>query len=89
MFAWRLRPGHTENWNLYHLSERLRMRGWLVPAYPLPDDLADVTVQRVVVRNGLSRNLAQSLLQDVRTEVSYLDALTAPLPTGQRPGFHH
>ena len=90
VFAWRLRAGHTGNWNLYHLSERLRTRGWLVPAYPMPDDLADVTVQRIVVRNGLSLDLATALLADLRSDVAYLDALSAPMPTeGQHPGFHH
>jgi glutamate decarboxylase len=90
VFAWRLKPGHTENWNLYHLSDRLRMKGWLVPAYPMPDDLADLTVQRVVVRNGVSRGLAEDLLADIRTETAWLDALTTPMPAaGLRSGFHH
>jgi glutamate decarboxylase len=90
VFAWRLKPGHTDRWNLYHLSDRLRGRGWLVPAYPMPADLQDVTVQRVVVRNGLSRDLAEAFLADLRAEVDYLDALSAPMPAAApRPGFHH
>jgi len=90
VFAWQLTPGHTENWNLYHLSDRLRMKGWLVPAYPMPDDLSDLTVQRIVVRNGVSRELADDLLADIRTETAWLDGLTSPMPSeGQRSGFHH
>ncbi|MGN7704727.1 glutamate decarboxylase [Cellulosimicrobium sp. 22601] len=90
VFAWRLRPGHTENWDLYHLSDRLRMKGWLVPAYPMPDDLADLTVQRIVVRNGVSRDLADDLLEDIRVETAWLDGLTSPMPAeGRRSGFHH
>ena len=42
VFAWQLTPGHTDKWNLYHLSERLRLKGWLIPAYPMPDDLTDI-----------------------------------------------
>lgn len=80
VFAWRLRAGHTENWDLYDLSDRLRMRGWLVPAYPMPDDLAETTVQRIVVRNGLTMDLADALLDVIREETAYLDALTSPLP---------
>ena len=90
VFAWRLaqRPGRC--WELHDLSDRLRMRGWLVPTYPLPDDLADVLVQRVVVRNGFSHDLAQAFLEDLRTEVGYLNALTAPMPSAARQsGFHH
>lgn len=90
VFAWQLKPGHTENWNLYHLSDRLRMRGWLVPAYPLPADLTDVTLQRIVVRNGLSMDLAGVLLADIQAEVAYLEALESPMPIhGQVASFHH
>ncbi|MBO9556861.1 MULTISPECIES: glutamate decarboxylase [Cellulomonas] len=90
VFAWRLREGHTTRWDLHHLSERLRTRGWLVPAYPMPADLEHVTVQRVVVRNGFSHDLAAAFLADLRAEVRYLDALTGPLPTeGRSSGFHH
>jgi glutamate decarboxylase len=90
VFAWRLKPGHTQNWTLYHLSARLRARGWLVPAYPMPDDLADMTVQRIVVRNGLSMDLAVSLLQVIEEETRFLDALSGPMPDDTvSTGFHH
>ena len=90
VFAWRLRDGHTANWNLYHLSDKLRMRGWLVPAYPMPAGLADITVQRVVVRNGLSHDLAEALITDIRAAIAYLDAVTGPMPPAdEQPGFHH
>ena len=90
VFAWQLTDGHTRNWNLHHLSERLRMSGWLVPAYPLPEGLSDITVQRIVVRNGFTRDLASSFLADLQKEVAYLDALTAPMPDGkQKQAFHH
>jgi len=82
--------GGSEHWNLYHLSDRLRLKGWLVPAYPMPADLESLTVQRIVVRNGLSMDLAISLMEDVRAEVDYLNNLSAPMPVeGQHPGFHH
>lgn len=90
VFAWQLRKGHTDKWTLYHLSERLRLKGWLVPAYPMPDDLSDLVVQRIVVRNGLSRNLAESLVSDIREAAGYLDALESPMPTeGQVTTFTH
>ncbi|WP_242616472.1 glutamate decarboxylase [Microterricola gilva] len=90
VFAWQLKPGHTDKWNLYHLSERLRLKGWLVPAYPMPDNLSNITVQRVVVRNGLSRNLAESLIEDIKEAVEYLDRLESPMPTeGLKASFTH
>ncbi len=90
VFAWELKPGHTDRWNLYHLQDRLRAKGWLVPAYPMPEDLTDLTVQRIVVRNGLSMDLAAELLADIENETAYLDALESPMPVeGQHPAFHH
>ncbi|MGS0562450.1 glutamate decarboxylase [Microbacterium aurugineum] len=90
VFAWRLKDGHTKNWTLYHLQDRLRMRGWLVPAYPMPADLEQITVQRIVVRNGLSMDLAADLLDAITAEVAHLDALTAPMPADHPDSaFHH
>ncbi|WP_315106545.1 glutamate decarboxylase [uncultured Microbacterium sp.] len=90
VFAWRLKDGHTDKWTLYHLQDRLRMRGWLVPAYPMPADLEDLTVQRIVVRNGLSMDLAAELLDAITAEVAHLDALTAPMPSDHPDSaFHH
>jgi glutamate decarboxylase len=53
-------------WNLYDLSDRLRMHGWQVPAYPLPDGAEEVTVQRVVCRADLTFNLAEAFVEDFR-----------------------
>jgi len=90
VFAWRLKPGFTGAWTLQHLSDRLRMAGWLVPAYPMPDGMKDLTVQRVVVRNGFTRDLAESFLRDLRTAVAFLSESPAPLPeAGEGGSFHH
>ncbi|MGN6425338.1 MAG: glutamate decarboxylase [Leifsonia sp.] len=87
--AWRLKDGYTDTWTLYDLSERLRARGWLVPAYPLPESLTAVTVQRAVVRNGLSRDLAGGLVDAISDGVGMLDRLDAPLPGPKAVPFHH
>ena len=89
VFAWRL--GSTErNWDLYDLADRLRMRGWLVPAYPMPAELTDMVVQRIVVRDDLSMDLAGYLLTAIEEEVAYLDALTTPLPNvAKKQAFAH
>jgi hypothetical protein len=90
VFAWRLAKGYTNNWDLYDLSNQLRERRWLVPAYPMPDDLADLTVQRIVVRNGLSMDLADRLLDSLRASVTFLDGLSGPMPRDARrtTSFH-
>jgi glutamate decarboxylase len=90
VFAWMLKEGYTDRWSLYDLSDRLRMHGWLVPAYPMPVHLTHITVQRIVVRKDLSLDLADKFLADLETEVAYLEALKSPMPDmGRRAGFHH
>ena len=82
--------GEIDKWTLYHLSERLRIKGWLVPAYPLSGELEGQTVMRIVCRDGLSRDLAEDLLHDIRDETEFLDSLDAPMPhPGIGPAFHH
>jgi len=91
VLAWRLSVSHPCHWDLYDLSNKLRESGWLVPAYPLPADLQDVTVMRIVVRNGLSMDLADLLLGDITAAVTFLDQLDGSMPrTGRETAtFHH
>jgi len=88
-FQLRSPAGYT----VFDLSERLRERGWLVPAYTFPANMQDTAVIRLVVRNGFSADLADALLADLRTQVDALtNAAAAPiplLPGKQRSGFAH
>lgn len=88
VFAWRLKPGRSRNWTLSDLSQTMRFYGWQVPAYPMPADLSDEWVMRVVVRAGVSRDLAGSLVADLQRAVAYLDSLRYPLQHIE-PGEHY
>jgi len=92
VFAWSLRDDPARRWDLHDLSDRLRLHGWLVPAYPMPADLTDLTVQRIVVRNGFGAQLADRLLEDIAAEVAHLDATNrggAAPARRRRSGFAH
>ncbi len=52
-------------YSVYEVSDFLRVRGWLVPAYTMPPALDHVAVLRIVVRNGFSRDLAGMLIEDL------------------------
>ena len=89
VFAWKLKDDHHGRWTLYNLSDRLRTRGWQVPAYPMPADLEEITVQRIVVRRGRLAG-ARDFLEDFRACIDYLEALEHPLPPEREgTGFHH
>jgi glutamate decarboxylase len=80
----------VDGYTVFDVSDRLRQRGWLVPAYTFPKNREDLSVIRVVCRNGFSHDLADLFLADVVRSTEYLDRLAAPLPThGVTPGFSH
>ena len=89
--SWRLRPGERVPFCLYDLADRLRVRGWQVPAYSMPPDREELVVQRVLVRNGVTRDLAASLLEDMRRALEHLVAhpATNPLTAEEATGYHH
>jgi len=72
VFAFRLRADVT-GYSVFDLSERLRMRGWQVPAYTFPENLTDMAVMRIVIRNGFSMDLANLLLDDLRLHLRILE----------------
>ncbi len=72
VFAFRLRD-EVDKYSVFDISERLRMRGWQVPAYTFPANLTDMSVMRIVIRNGFSMDLANLLLADFRTHLEILE----------------
>jgi glutamate decarboxylase len=60
--------------DVFDLSERLRLRGWVVPAYRMAADADSIAVLRVVVREGLSRDMADSLSSDIGDALAHLTA---------------
>ena len=61
VFAFALKPDVT-NYTVFDVSDRLRERGWLVPAYTFPANREDLAVLRIVVRAGMSYDMADLLL---------------------------
>ncbi len=93
VFCWKLKK--PTNFTVFDLSERLRYKGWLIPAYTLPENLTDVAVMRIVVKEGFTMELANMLLDDIKHILEHF----ASLPKGQKPetvekgkkrtSFHH
>jgi glutamate decarboxylase len=92
VLAFRVRDDDAP-FTVFDLSERLRSRGWLVPAYTFPVDLTDTAVLRVVIRNGFGQDLADAFLSDLDHHWRILAAhpsSNVPLaPQGKRQSFAH
>jgi glutamate decarboxylase len=92
VFAFKLRDSVT-SYSVYDLSERLRERGWQVPAYSFPEDLQDISVMRIVVKNGFSNDLASLLLEDLGRHLKFFEThpqqAPGPAERRKRQSFAH
>jgi glutamate decarboxylase len=88
---WQLKDDKEYNFNLFDLSDRLRTRGWQVPAYSLPANLEDVVVIRLMIRHGVSRDLGDLLVEDIKRALEYFEnhKISTSLNAKEASGFHH
>lgn len=87
--CYELVDGNKLTWDLYDLSDRLRMSGWQVPTYYLPKNFKDRTVQRIVIRADFSINLANEFLKDLITAIKHLSKTKNKTNTSKIKGFTH
>jgi glutamate decarboxylase len=59
--------------NVFHLSEKLRERGWIVPAYTLPANADDIAVLRMVVKESFSKDMVEMLFKDIINSIETLN----------------
>ncbi|MGH2892477.1 MAG: glutamate decarboxylase [Solirubrobacteraceae bacterium] len=81
VFAFTVNPD-VKNYTVFDVSDRLRERGWLVPAYTFPENRQDLSVLRVVVRAGMHKEMADELLEALAEKTKKLESLSAALPAG-------
>ena len=60
------------NFSVFHLSEKLREKGWIVPAYTLPANAEDIAVLRMVVKESFSKDMVEMLLSDIMESIEKL-----------------
>jgi glutamate decarboxylase len=89
VFAFTLGSGN-DNFTVFDVSNALRERGWLVPAYTFPENRTDLVALRVVVKRGFSHDMADMLVADLERQLPRLQRQAAPLHDGSgASGFHH
>jgi glutamate decarboxylase len=83
LFIWSLKEEYNKSakWTLYDLQAALQQSGWMVPAYTLPKNIDDIVVMRIVVRQGMSRDMADMLLRDIENAVAEFEKLQYPTPS--------
>lgn len=90
--CWKIKDGYdTKGYTLYDFADRLRSRGWQVPAYSLPANCEDLPIQRILVRHGVTMDLAALLLEDMQRCLEYFrdHPVTSPMSEDEAGGYHH
>lgn len=89
--AWKLKEGVDHGFTLFDLADRLRTRGWQVPAYTLPPNRQDLAIQRILVKHGFSRDLGSLLLKDYREALDHFNRhpVTAHISAEEGSSFKH
>ena len=90
--AWKLKKGAAVGgYTLYDFADRLRSRGWQVPAYSMPAHREDLVVQRILVRHGVSLDLASLLFEDIKRTLDHFEKhpVSKPLSEQEASGFNH
>lgn len=86
-----MKEGYNPGYNLFELSDRLRVRGWQVPAFTLTGEASHIVVMRVMVRQGFAADMAQLLLDDIKRAIDFLSrhAPAQHLKESEVPAFKH
>lgn len=89
--CWKIKKGEDPGFNLYDFADRLRNRGWQVPAYAMPANREDLVIQRILVRHGVSRDLGSLLIADMKRALDYFKQHRAiqSLTHEEAAGFSH
>ncbi|MCK5818335.1 MAG: glutamate decarboxylase [Psychromonas sp.] len=91
VFCWKLKPEavKTINFSLFDMADKLRERGWLIPAYPMPANRHELIVQRIVVKEGFSRDMADMLLKDMRRALEWFSTQPNYIAKNKGASFCH
>jgi glutamate decarboxylase len=89
--TWTLRDDARVTWTLFELADKLRSRGWQVPAYPLTGELSDRIVQRALIRMDVTRDAVRTLIRDLADAITFLERhpVSVPMTQEEAGSFHH
>ena len=72
LLAFKLKEGDDINFTVYDISAKLRRYGWQVPAYTLAKGCEEVSILRIVAKEGFSYDLASLLVQHIAEVIEEL-----------------
>ncbi len=64
---------YSAKYSLLELSHKLKEKGWIVPAYNLPEKAEKTEIMRIVVRENFTAEMAELLVNDIRDACNFFD----------------
>ncbi|MBI5681131.1 MAG: glutamate decarboxylase [Methanobacterium sp.] len=74
----------NSEFSAFQLSEKLREKGWIIPAYTLPANAQDVTVLRMVIKESFSRDMVDLLFEDIMGACKKLEKVYVEEPMKEK-----
>jgi glutamate decarboxylase len=89
--TWTMKNDPGVSWTLFELADKLRSRGWQVPAYPLTGELEHQIVQRALIRMDITRDEIEILVRDMAEAIDFLNKhpVSVPMTQEEAGNFHH
>lgn len=73
------------DFKVFQLSEKLREKGWIIPAYTLPEYAQDLEVLRMVIKENFGRDMFDSLLDDLMEAYESLEKKGIEIENRENP----
>jgi glutamate decarboxylase len=89
--CWKLKEGEKPGFTLFDFADKLRSQGWQVPAYTMRPNRQDLVIQRILVRHGVSLDMANLLLGDFKHTLEFFDKhpVGSPITPEEGTSFNH
>lgn len=79
----------SANFSVFDISDKMRERGWLIPAYTFPKNREDLAVLRLVIREGMSQDMAEMCIRDLKNTADFFAAKKHHEVKKVGAAFHH
>ncbi len=64
---------HSRLYDEFQLADRMRMFGWVLPAYRMPEGAEDIKLMRITIREDFSMTMADQVIQKLIECIAWLD----------------
>ncbi|ETW03449.1 glutamate decarboxylase, variant 2 [Aphanomyces invadans] len=64
----------SDKYTCFDIQDKVRSRGWILPAYTCPRGAESLVIMRVVVKQNFTRPMADMLVQDITRAIHFLES---------------